>query len=334
MAEKILAVVKTILLTKLPGAHDKWDQGAPAFIATIRKFVEKGKVVQMCLPAFPWKSANKVQKVLGVLPDKAEEVALARLNGICEAIGQFYLPGAEILIISDGLVYNDLLTVSDRDTWAYGEALRAMAVEKGFKHIQFSRLKDLVDLPGLPDVLDEVTYVANATNFRRALMNQFGDPNFDATKEIAEKEDTRLTYQGYSRNLGHDLRFIFLRSESRSGKQYKRDVKYLSKQMIIRGDAFARATKKYCPNHLRLSIHQSTGEHKVSISLLPTTGMFTTPWHCSVAFCNDGSIISKPKIEFEFDPTFELVYENGRPSYFQEKEGNEMGEEELSEDSL
>jgi hypothetical protein len=105
-AEKVLAVLKTILLNKLPGAHDKWDQGAPAFIATIHKFVEKGEAVQMCLPAFPWKSANKVEKVLGILPDKAEEVALARLNGICETIGTFYAPGAEILIISDGLVYN------------------------------------------------------------------------------------------------------------------------------------------------------------------------------------------------------------------------------------
>lgn len=61
--------------------------------------------------------------------------------------------------------------------------------------------------------------------------------------------------------------------------------------------------------------------------------MFTTPWHCSVAFRTDCSIISKPKIEFEFDPRFELVYENGLPSYFQEKEGDAMAEEELGEDS-
>jgi pyoverdine/dityrosine biosynthesis protein Dit1 len=60
----------------------------------------------MCLPAFPWKSANQVYKVLGTLPDKAEELALKRLNGICEAIGDVYKPGAELLIISDGLVYN------------------------------------------------------------------------------------------------------------------------------------------------------------------------------------------------------------------------------------
>jgi pyoverdine/dityrosine biosynthesis protein Dit1 len=75
----------------------------------------------------------------------------------------------------------------------------------------------------------------------------------------------------------------------------------------------------YRPDHLRLSIHQSTGQYKVSISLLPTDGMYTTPWHCVVGLCTDGSIISKPKIEFEADSRFELVHENGRPSYFREK---------------
>jgi pyoverdine/dityrosine biosynthesis protein Dit1 len=60
----------------------------------------------MCLPAFPFKSANKVEKVLGTLPDKAEELALARLNSMCATIGHFYEPGAQLTVISDGLVYN------------------------------------------------------------------------------------------------------------------------------------------------------------------------------------------------------------------------------------
>lgn len=106
MSEKILAIIKEILLTKIPGAHDKWDQGRVTFLRVISRYVERGETVQMCLPAFPWKSANKVEKVLGNLPDKAEELALRRLNSICERIGEIYKPGAELLIISDGLVYN------------------------------------------------------------------------------------------------------------------------------------------------------------------------------------------------------------------------------------
>ncbi|KAJ5654235.1 Pyoverdine biosynthesis [Penicillium lividum] len=329
-SEKILAILKPYLLTKSVDAHDRWDLGATTFISVIHKFVSKGQAVKMCLPAFPWKSANKVYKVLGTLPDKAEELALKRLNGICEAIGDVYKPGAELLIISDGLVYNDLLTIPDRDVWAYGEALRALSVESGCTHIRFSRLKDLVNIPGLPDKLEEITYVANASNFRRALLNQFSKPGLDVTKEIAEKDDTRLTYCGYTRFLENDLRYIFTIGQSRSGHKYRKDVKYVAKQMIYRGYAFGAAVKQNFPDYLRLSIHQSTGEHKVSISLLPTKTSYTTPWHCSVAFLADGSVTSGPKGDFEDNPKFELIRDkDGRPSYFRERE---MGAVDIDED--
>ena len=102
----ILAIIKGILLTKLPGAQDRWELGRPDFLSTIARFVRQGKTVQMCLPAFPFKSVNKVEKVLGTFPDKAEELSLRRLNDICMSIGKIYPPGAELLIISDGLVYS------------------------------------------------------------------------------------------------------------------------------------------------------------------------------------------------------------------------------------
>lgn len=77
--------------------------------------------------------------------------------------------------------------------------------------------------------------------------------------------------------------------------------------------------KSAYPNHLRLSIHQSTGEHKISLSLLNTNTGFTTPWHCSVALMATGEWLSAPKGDFETDPKFRVVDENGRPSYFQEQ---------------
>ncbi|EER29955.1 hypothetical protein D8B26_007224 [Coccidioides posadasii str. Silveira] len=319
-SERILSVLKPYLLAKSPDAHDLWVRGAPKFISVIRNFVEKGQVVQMCLPAFPWKSANKVYKVLGTLPDKAEEVSLKRLNDLCEAIGDVYNPGAELLIISDGLVYNDLFTIPDRDVWEYGEALRALAVETKCTHIRFTRLRDLIDVPGLPEKLDEVTYIANATNFRRALLNKFSKPDLDVPKEIAENEDTRLTYCGYKRFLENDLRYIFPLGKNRSVNKYRKDVKYVAQQMISRGHAFAGAVKHNFPDYLRLSIHHSTGEHKVSISLLPTSTSYTTPWHCCVAILADGTIISGPKGDFEEDPRLELVRdEDGRPTHFRER---------------
>ena len=76
------------------------------FLAHIYNRVAANEPVLMCLPAFPFKSPNRSTKVLGRLPDKAEEFALAHLNGLCSAIGDIYGPGAKLMIVSDGLVYN------------------------------------------------------------------------------------------------------------------------------------------------------------------------------------------------------------------------------------
>jgi hypothetical protein len=92
------------------------------------------------------------------------------------------------------------------------------------------------------------------------------------------------------------------------------------------GQAFAGAIKHNFPHHLRLSIHQSTGEHKVSMSLLNTKTGFTTPWHCSIALMTDGEWMSAPMGDFKENPRMKIIDENGRPSYFRE-----MTEEEFLE---
>lgn len=116
-----------------------------------------------------------------------------------------------------------------------------MATAKGFTNISFSRLKDLL-LNGsengfsLPEVdLREVSYVANATNFRRHLLNRHGKEGLDIEHEIATNPDTLMTYRGYCRFLESDLQYIFPTGKDRSTKAYKRDVKYLAKEMLIRG---------------------------------------------------------------------------------------------------
>lgn len=129
----------------------------------------------------------------------------------------------------------DLLSISDQHTWAYGEALRAMAAEKKFVHIGFSRLQDLVTFPGMPDNLQETSYVANATNFRRFLLNKHGKDDINIEDEISTNPDTLMTYRGYCRFLESDLQYIFVTGKGRTNNGYKRDVKYLAKQMLIRG---------------------------------------------------------------------------------------------------
>lgn len=105
---KILDIIFEYALHKLGGSMQRLAAGRPKFLSVIAQFITARTQVKMCLPAFPFKSANKVNKVFGILPDKAEELALERLNTMCIRIRNLYSPGAKLIIISDGLVYNGM----------------------------------------------------------------------------------------------------------------------------------------------------------------------------------------------------------------------------------
>lgn len=105
-SNKILNIIFEYALNKFSNSMVQLATGRPNFLSVIDEFVIAGTQVEMCLPAFPFKSANKVYKVFGILPDKAEELALERLNNMCIRIADVHPPGAKLTIISDGLVYN------------------------------------------------------------------------------------------------------------------------------------------------------------------------------------------------------------------------------------
>lgn len=105
-ASKVLAIIDRYSLGKSHDAPEKAKEGALKFLALIYRHIKSGDAVPLCLPAFPFKSPNSLAKVLGKLPDRAEELALAHMNGLCLAIQDVYPPGARLTIISDGLVYN------------------------------------------------------------------------------------------------------------------------------------------------------------------------------------------------------------------------------------
>lgn len=107
-ASAILSIIFDYALNKFDDTKDRLLAGAPKFLSVIDYHLEKRAVLPMCLPAFPFKSANKVSKVLGSLPDKAEELALDRLNSMCVRIATLYPPGAKVTIVSDGVAYNGM----------------------------------------------------------------------------------------------------------------------------------------------------------------------------------------------------------------------------------
>lgn len=84
------------------------EEARTKFAPVIQQKVEARAPVHLVLPGFPFKSPNATTKVFGTLPDKAEEFALAHLDALCKSIGDVYKAGAELTIVSDGLVYNGM----------------------------------------------------------------------------------------------------------------------------------------------------------------------------------------------------------------------------------
>lgn len=83
--------------------------------------------------------------------------------------------------------------------------------------------------------------------------------------------------------------------------------------------AFAAAVEAKCGDYVRLSIHPSTGQTKLSVPLIPPPpgGHSMTPWHSSVAVGVDGSFRTVHAADVR--ETHDLIYRDGRPYCFREK---------------
>ena len=209
----------------------------------------------------------------------------------------------------------------DHTVWNYGHTLRQLTKTKSYTHIEFARLKDLLGISSLRDEADEMAYAAVAPSIRLALMQRYGSSNWDSvTNEsyVNNDENKRLTYCGYLKFLALDLAKTYPIGESRTKSAFKRGVEVIAKSMLRRGEAFARAVRENYPDHVRLSIHPSTGEDKISINVLPIREV-VTPWHSTIAIMVDGTVRAGQRKAFEDDTNLEMVYENGRPSYFRER---------------
>ncbi|KAF2137129.1 uncharacterized protein K452DRAFT_322036 [Aplosporella prunicola CBS 121167] len=345
IADDVLSVIESYRLRASPFDPKIIPQTRKKFLPIIQRAVEKRQPVSLTLPAFPFKSPNTEDKVLGVLPDKAEEVSLKYLQGLCDNIKDTYAPGAELTIVSDGIVYSDLVGVPDSTVWEYGEHLRQMAIKLDCTSIHFARLSMMPSLrtklpSGLLEYTDSASYEKVAPLVRDQLIATFSERDYDVNKEIATDESIRATYMGYLKYLSRDLRKLGQpsgeASDSSGGSNYsgssdsdvstgsrkafKRKVSKVAKQMLARGKCYAASVYESFPNSVRLSIHASNSATKISITVLPNAhSKPITPWH-SVMTCRlDGSLIPLSHQEAAENTSLELINKNDRPWCYREK---------------
>jgi pyoverdine/dityrosine biosynthesis protein Dit1 len=99
------------------GSHERTTTagewlGRSSFTPRVQTHIAASRAIPMVLPAFPMKSNNRMDKVLGALPDLGDELGLARLVNLCRDIRAVYPPGAVVVIVTDGICYNGEIRLS------------------------------------------------------------------------------------------------------------------------------------------------------------------------------------------------------------------------------
>ncbi|KAJ5543103.1 hypothetical protein N7461_009106 [Penicillium sp. DV-2018c] len=315
-AEQIMDIVEGYGSHHRTTAAGEW-LGRSSFTPLVQTHVAADRAIPMVLPAFPMKSNNRMSKVLGTLPDLAEELGLARLVNLCQDIRAVYLPGAVVVIVTDGICYNDLTGNSDEEVWEYGNRLRKIVVEKGYACIQFCRIMNLLGLYAGADI-SKSEYVKLCDLSRTELHRRYGQAGFDVNQFLKTSEDHLRTYNGYTKFLKVDLKFSPVTKGYHTPKQYNKRIKTIAKKMIVRGVEFANLIRQIYPDSLRLSIHPSSGQTKLSCPLIPQRDSFSmSPWHCSVAVTADGTFITAHKASHR--EKYDLIEKDGQAYFFRER---------------
>lgn len=264
----------------------------------VARFVARGVPVDFVLPAFPGKSPNK-SKVIGVVPDLAEQLSLNFLRTICHRIQGIYAPGARIIICADGHVFSDLVHIPDSDIVSYQAKLTVMVGETG---------------PGTLGVfgLDREYGGRTYEKMRLLLMEHYGDDVEDLKQQVRGGGDLLTLYRGITRFLLDDADGPDPK-ESRAALQ--RECRERAYGVIQRSRAWGRLIAERFPEAVRLSIHpQPCGSDKLGIKLLEASDNWITPWH-GVAVEVGGRFVLMKRYQAEALGA-DLVYLHGRPSHY------------------
>lgn len=229
----------------------------------IVRLIKLNKKIQFILPAFPAKSVNK-NKTEGPYPDLGERLSLRFLNNICEQIQSLYSFGAQIIICSDGRVFNDLVTVTDNNVNCYINGIHRIIKEDHLKNLSFYSL-------------DQYYHEGSYDYKRQQLLSSFGQPFTSLKNKVKNSISVKLLFNGIHRFIFEDYVTLFTNLSRNQIRNMTKDIAY---QVIIRSNAWSSLIAHQFPNAIRLSIHpQFCNSDKFGIMLLKSRDQWATPWH-------------------------------------------------------
>ena len=280
-------------------------------LAKIVSAVLSQQPITFVLPAFPGKSPN-LGKVLGPLPDRAEQCALEFLGQLGEQIREIYSPGAEIILCSDGRVFSDAVGMRDEDITAYQHEISSMTEELSLQTISMFNL-------------DELYSGIDFNQMRQKLTEEYGESLEDIQSKVrlgkeesadSDSRELHRLYCGITRFLAEDAMHP---GQQKTKSAIQRECRARAYEVIRKSGAWSRLIEDQFPNAVRLSIHpQGCGSSKLGLQLMGQDG-WMTPWHGVAVLLNGQFLLMKRNQAEELGA--ELVFKNGRPSHYELQDG-------------
>lgn len=269
--------------------------------------IKEEKPITFVLPGFPAKSPN-LAKVLGTVPDMAEQLSLEFLNTLCKQIQEIYSPGAHVIVCSDGRVFNDVVGICDKDVTDYQNELSLLIKKMSFTYLSSFNLDDLYS--GL-----------DFKQMRHRLMEQYGEP-LETLKDAVRKgskrscsmetEEAHRQYCGITRFLVEDAMHP---GQPLSRTALQKTCRQRAYTVIQRSRAWSAVIAERFPDAVRLSIHpQTCGTSKLGIHLMEAES-WMTPWHGVAVDIGKKFVLLKRAQADELGAR--LIYREGRPSHYE-----------------
>lgn len=230
----------------------------------LEKMIGNDAPLSFVMLGFPFKSTNQRDKVIGNVPDLGERLTIDNFTEFDKQIKLVYAPGVEIVIVSDGYVFNDLLHLNDGIVEAYKEISIDMAKNAP---IQFYDLNDFYNKR------------IRLSEKRTKVVEQFGISEAKLDAEILTNPDVNFLYRGMIHFMTEELQAHPFVSHS----QLQKAAKKLTREMMFRNEAYSNLVREEFSSYVRLSMHPSMDNgNKYSFKLIPGENTRHSAWHSAI----------------------------------------------------
>jgi len=296
--DQVLDIFELFRMTPL--AIDQYEQtGKEALRNKMLTFINNNKPIKFSIMGFPMKSPNTRDKVIGKLPDMAEEATLENFAVFSQMVKTVYTPGIQIAVISDGLAFSDVMGVETSVVDTYQEVCLDFARIAGAP-VNWFTLRDFYDK------------AMSLEAMRSKLVSQHGITPEELEQRILFDADVNMLYKGMIRFMNLDLA---IRNYS-SNTQLQKEAKKVAREMMFRNEAYSKLVQSEFSDHIRLSMHPSVNNGvKYSFQLIRSPKAWTSAWHSALAVGSDGILETIHKKDAEAQG-YELQYKNNQPFYY------------------